>query len=91
MTADLLTLVALGVGAKAGVAWGIVAFLLQGPFAFAALAVGERRQQAWETVRRYFLRRSVRPRLEALRARQRHLATRLRDFYTRVAATGTAG
>lgn len=64
----------------AGLAWGVVALVVQPLWAFAALAVGERRAQAWEGMRRFFLRRAERPRLDALRARQRSLAERLRDL-----------
>ncbi len=84
-------LVALLLGVVAGFAWGVLALLVQPPLAFAALAVGERRRQAWESVRRFFLRRAERPRLEALRERQRLLAQRLRSLYERVAAAGAAG
>ncbi|MEX2181428.1 MAG: 1-acyl-sn-glycerol-3-phosphate acyltransferase [Gemmatimonadaceae bacterium] len=55
------------------------AFLLVQPlWAFAALAVGERRQRIWLAVRRYFLRHRVRQRIVQLRERQRALAERLR-------------
>lgn len=57
------------------------AFLLMQPlWAFAALAVGERRQAIWLSVRRYFLRHRVRERLLPLRQRQRALAERLRQL-----------
>jgi hypothetical protein len=84
-------LIALLVTLVAGAAWGAIALLIQPVWAFAALAVGERRQQAWETIRRFFLRRIEQPRLEALRQRQRALAERLRALYERVASAGTAG
>jgi len=77
--------VAAVVGWFAGAGWGIATFLLQPFWAFAALAVGERRQHAWAAVRRFFLRRSERPRLEELRARQRAIAEQLRALYAQVA------
>ncbi len=69
---------ALTVGARFGWTWGVVAFLVQPLWAFAALAVGERRQRGWQIVRRYLLRHVERPRLEQLRTRQRALAERLK-------------
>jgi hypothetical protein len=81
-------LVALVVATFAGFAWGALSLLVQPVWAFAALAVGERRQQAWETIRRFFLRRTERPRLESLREHQRTLAGRLRSLYERVAPVG---
>jgi glycerol-3-phosphate O-acyltransferase/dihydroxyacetone phosphate acyltransferase len=86
-----IVLIALVVTALAGFAWGALSLLVQPVWAFAALAVGERRQQAWATIRRFFLRRAERPRLDALRERQRALADRLRSLYERVAAVGAAG
>jgi 1-acyl-sn-glycerol-3-phosphate acyltransferase len=61
--------------------WALLALLVQPAWAFAALTVGERRQRAWLTVRRYFLRHLERPRLEKLRERQRQLATELRRLF----------
>lgn len=84
-------MVAAVVTALVGVSWGVLALLVQPLWAFAALAVGERRAQAWESVRRFFLRRTERPRLEALRDRQRRLAERLRELHARVAAPQAAG
>jgi glycerol-3-phosphate O-acyltransferase/dihydroxyacetone phosphate acyltransferase len=62
----------------AGWSWGVLALAIQPAWAFAALTVGERRQRAWLTVRRYFLRHLERPRLERLRERQRRLAAELK-------------
>jgi 1-acyl-sn-glycerol-3-phosphate acyltransferase len=73
-------LVALLVGVFAGWSWGALALVLQPVWAFAALNVGERRQRAWLTVRRYFLRHLELPRLEKLRARQKELAVQLRHL-----------
>lgn len=77
--------VALAVWPLAGTGWAVATFLLQPFWAFAALAVGERRQHAWAAVRRFFLRRSERPRLEELRARQRAIAEQLKVLFDRVA------
>jgi hypothetical protein len=63
----------------------VATFLLQPFWAFAALAVGERRQHAWAAVRRFFLRRSERPRLGELRARQRAIADQLKALFDKVA------
>ena len=77
-------LVALAVWPFAGGAWALLALAVQPFWAFAALAVGERRQQAWEAVRRFFLRRAERPRLEALREQQHALAVQLQRLYDQV-------
>lgn len=77
--------VAAAVWPVVGTGWAVATFLLQPFWAFAALAVGERRQHAWAAVRRFFLRRSERPRLEELRARQRAIAERLKALFERVA------
>jgi glycerol-3-phosphate O-acyltransferase / dihydroxyacetone phosphate acyltransferase len=66
------------VAARWGGAWGLTVLFVQPLWAFAALAVGERRQRGWRIVRRYVLRRMERPRLQHLRTRQRALAERLR-------------
>jgi glycerol-3-phosphate O-acyltransferase/dihydroxyacetone phosphate acyltransferase len=71
---------AIVVGLLAGWPWGVLTLALQPAWAFAALTVGERRQRAWLTVRRYFLRHLERPRLEKLRARQKELAIQLRHL-----------
>jgi hypothetical protein len=70
-----------------GLGWALVSLVAQPLWAFAALAVGERRKQAWESARRFFLRRRERPRLEVLREQQRALAARLDRLYERVVAT----
>jgi 1-acyl-sn-glycerol-3-phosphate acyltransferase len=57
---------------------GVLAVVVQPAWAFAALAVGERRQVMWTAVRRYLLRRLIGDRLEPLRERQRALASKLR-------------
>lgn len=62
---------------------GLLSLLLQPVWAFAALAVGERRQAMWTAVRRYLLRRFIGDRLEPLRVRQRHLAKKLRVLLAR--------
>lgn len=71
-------LVALTIGMLVGWAWAVLALAVQPAWAFAALTVGERRQRAWLTMRRYFLRHLERPRLEKLRARQHALSAQLR-------------
>lgn len=68
----------------AGLGWALFSLVIQPLWAFAALAVGERRQHAWQAARRFFLRRRVRPHLEVLRERQRDLAARLHRLYERV-------
>ncbi len=78
--------VAAAVAIVADPAWGLLVLLVQPLWAFGALAVGERRAQAWESVRRFFLRRTEGPRLEAMRVRQRRLAHRLRTLYEQVGA-----
>lgn len=80
-------LVAAVVWSFLGLGWALLSLVAQPLWAFAALAVGERRRQAWEAARRFFLRRRERPRLEVLRERQRALADRLDRLYTRVVAT----
>jgi 1-acyl-sn-glycerol-3-phosphate acyltransferase len=71
----------------AGVAFGwqagVLSALLQPLWAFAALAVGERRQAMWTAVRRYFLRRMNARRLAPLRAKQRELAGQLHRLLAR--------
>jgi ABC-type multidrug transport system fused ATPase/permease subunit len=62
---------------------GLLSLLLQPVWAFAALAVGERRQAMWTAVRRYVLRRFIGDRLEPLRVRQRGLAEQLRVLLVR--------
>lgn len=62
---------------------GLLSLLLQPLWAFAALAVGERRQAMWTALRRYVLRRFIGDRLEPLRARQRNLAEQLRKLLAR--------
>lgn len=59
---------------------GVIFAMVQPVWAFAALAVGERRQVMWTAVRRYLLRRMIGDRLEPLRARQRALASKLREL-----------
>ena len=71
------------VGLRFGWAAGLLFALVQPFWAFAALAVGERRQAMWTAVRRYFLRRLNGQRLAPLRARQRALAERLRVLLAR--------
>lgn len=73
-------IIAAVVWAAAGAWWALGALLIQPFFAFAALAVGDRRARAWAAVRRFFLRRTEKPRLDALRERQRAIAERLRQL-----------
>ncbi len=70
--------VAVVVGAATDWKWAVLALAVQPVWAFAALAVGERRARAWRTVRRYFLRHLEWERLERLRERQRQIAGSLR-------------
>lgn len=74
----------LWIAATSSVVWsqwgwmaGLLSAMVQPVWAFAALAVGERRQVMWTAVRRYLLRRMIGDRLEPLRERQRALATKL--------------
>lgn len=78
--------VSLAVWPLLGLGWALFALVAQPFWAFAALAVGERRQQAFEAARRFFLHRRERPRLEVLREQQRALADRLERLYARVVA-----
>jgi hypothetical protein len=78
--------VAFAVWPLLGLGWALFALVAQPFWAFAALAVGERRQQAFEAARRFFLRRRERPRLDVLREQQRALADRLERLYARVVA-----
>lgn len=73
------------VGMRWGWLAGIATFLLQPIWAFAALAVGERREAMVTALRRYLLRRTLSQRLEPLRARQRALALRLQELLGRAA------
>ena len=57
--------------------------MLQPVWAFAALAVGERRQSMWTAIRRYMLRRFIGDRLDPLRTSQRQLAEKLRALLER--------
>jgi hypothetical protein len=68
------------VGSRWGWMAGVLLAMVQPVWAFAALAVGERRQVMWTAVRRYLLRRMIGDRLEPLRARQRALASKLREL-----------
>ena len=70
----------------AGLGWALLSVVIQPLWAFAALAVGERRQHAWQAAKRFFLRRRARPQLEILRERQRGIAQRLHRLYERVTA-----
>jgi 1-acyl-sn-glycerol-3-phosphate acyltransferase len=79
-------LVAVALLPLVGGMWALAFLVLQPFWAFAAIAVGERRRHAWEAVRRFFLRRSERPRLDALRERQRALALRLKQVYEHLGA-----
>lgn len=64
---------------------GVLLALVQPAWAFAALAVGEKRQAMWRSVRRYLLRQTSGQRLEPLRVRQRELAGKLKDLLERTA------
>lgn len=71
------------IGAMYGWMPGVLSALLQPLWAFAALAVGERRQAMWTAVRRYFLRSFNARRLAPLREKQRELAQRLQVLLAR--------
>lgn len=73
------------VGLRFGWMAGALLAFVQPAWAFAALAVGERRQAIWRSVRRYLLRQTSGARLEPLRARQRALAQTLRELLERTA------
>ncbi len=63
-------------------AWGGLIVLLALPFvAFSALAVGDSRRLTWEAIRRFFVLRSQRDRVAALRERQRALAVQLQQLF----------
>lgn len=74
----------------AGLGWALVSLVVQPVWAFAALAVGERRQHAWEAARRFLLRHRARPVLDELRDRQRSIAQRLDRLYDRMIAISRA-
>lgn len=78
-----IALTSIVVGVAFGWMAGLLCALLQPLWAFAALAVGERRQAMWTAVRRYFLRRFNARRLAPMRERQRALAERLRLLLAR--------
>lgn len=78
-----IALTSLVVGVVYGWMAGLLSLLLQPIWAFAALAVGERRQAMWTAVRRYFLRRLNARRLAPLREKQRSLAQRLQVLLAR--------
>jgi glycerol-3-phosphate O-acyltransferase/dihydroxyacetone phosphate acyltransferase len=73
------------IGAWWGLGAGIASLLLQPVWAFAALAVGERRQAMATSIRRYLLRRVIKDRLEPLRERQHKLARQLKELLERSA------
>lgn len=72
------------IGLKWGWMAGLLSAMLQPVWAFAALAVGERRQAMWTAVRRYLLRRVNARRLAPMRERQRRLAEQLRVLWARI-------
>lgn len=78
-----IALTSLVVGIAFGWTAGLLSALLQPLWAFAALAVGERRQAMWAAVRRYFLRRFNARRLAPMREKQRELALRLQQLLAR--------
>ncbi len=71
------------IGWKFGWMAATLSVLLQPFWAFAALAVGERRQAMWTAVRRYLLRKRNQRRLAPMRERQRELGERLRVLLAR--------
>ena len=83
-------LVAAVVWEFAGFGWAFLALVVQPFWAFAATAVGDRRQRAFAAVRRFFLRRLEKPRLDALRERQHRIALQLRSLYERVSERASA-
>ncbi len=68
----------IAIGWQFGFAAGVLSAIVQPVWAFAALAVGERRQAMWTAIRRYLLRRVLGDALEPLRERQRALAAQLK-------------
>jgi 1-acyl-sn-glycerol-3-phosphate acyltransferase len=83
-------IVAAAVWPFAGLGWALLSLVVQPVWAFAALAVGERRQHAWEAARRFFLRHRARPVLDELRDRQLSIAQRLDRLYDRMNAISRA-
>lgn len=75
------------VWARFGWAPALATLLVQPIWAFAALAVGERRQAMVTAVRRYLLRRVMSDRLDPLRERQRALAEQLEELLARSAVS----
>lgn len=72
-----------------GWSYGLLFAMLQPFWAFAALAVGERRQSMWTAIRRYMLRRFIGDRLDSLRASQRELAEKLRTLLAQTSVAPT--
>ncbi len=84
----LITSIVMGIWA--GWTAGVLFALAQPFWAFAALAVGERRQSMWTAIRRYMLRRFIGDRLDPLRASQRALAEQLRALLERTSGEPVA-
>jgi glycerol-3-phosphate O-acyltransferase/dihydroxyacetone phosphate acyltransferase len=66
--------------------WGALLLFLALPFiAMSTLAAGESRRLSWDAVKRFFVLRTQRARVAALRARQHALAVQLRALYDQTA------
>lgn len=78
-----IVLTSLAMTLWAGWTAGLLFALVQPFWAFAALAVGERRQSMWTAIRRYMLRRFIGDRLDTLRSSQRALAAKLQALLER--------
>jgi glycerol-3-phosphate O-acyltransferase/dihydroxyacetone phosphate acyltransferase len=66
--------------------WGGLLLFLALPFiAMSTLAAGESRRLSWDAVKRFFVLRTQRDRVAALRARQHALAVQLRALYEQTA------
>jgi hypothetical protein len=74
-------LLAITSGFMFGLWGGVLVFLALPVIAFAALAVGESRRFSWTVVRRFFVLRAQRERVQRLRKRQRAIAEGLRELF----------
>ena len=74
-------LLAVASGFALGVWGGVLVFAALPVLAFGALAVGESRRFSWIALRRFFVVRTQRERVQRLRERQAAIAVRLRDLF----------
>lgn len=82
-----IPLVAVAIGATAGVRWGLASLMLQPALGAVSIVLTDRRRATWAAIRRAWLRWRAADRLAALRTRQRALAERLRTLFDTVTPT----